>query len=175
MILWEQRDKLQALAVIALAILAFRRGAAPERWSSAVLAAMTAAVWVYQISKPSILAGAVLGYGSVHPYFLTVDALALMALVVIALKANRFYPIVLAGCQLVSVMTHVASGILRSAFPLAYALFNILPFYFMIAVLALGLVAHVRREGRVGRYLSWRGSSAPSSATTLRPPTPPTG
>jgi hypothetical protein len=173
MILWEHRDKLQALIVMALAIIAYRRGAGPERLSSAVLVLMIAAMWLYQLLRPAPTERAVLGYGTIHPYFLAVDVTAFAALATIALHANRFYPILLAGCQLVSTMTHLASSLLRTAFPFAYALFNILPFYCMIAVLAAGLLAHLRRVRRVGPYPSWRGRSGPSRPLTQRPPPPP--
>lgn len=174
MILWEHRDKLQALIVIALAIVALRRGAGPERLSSAVLLAMVIAVWIFQLSKPPQLTKAILGYGSINPYFLIVDVLAFGSLVTIALKANRFYPILLAGCQLVSLMTHLASGMLRKELPFAYALFNILPFYCMIAVLAGGLIAHLRRKRRLGQYPNWRGSSAHLLPLIPKQPRPPT-
>lgn len=173
MILWEHRDKLQALIVLALAIVAFWRAAGPERLSAAVLLGMVIAVWAYQLSKPPDVAREVLGYGSIHPYFLIVDVLAFGLLTAIALEANRFYPILLAGCQLVSLMTHMASGVLRAEYPFAYALFNILPFYCMIAAFGVGLFAHLRRTRRLGPYQSWRGSSDHSRPPTTKPQRPP--
>lgn len=173
MILWEHREKLQALIVLALAIVAFWRGAGPERSSGAILLAMVLAVWVYQLSKPPEDAREVLGYGSIHPYFMIVDVAAFGLFAGTALKANRFYPIMLAGFQLVSLMTHMASGVLKAEYPFAYALFNILPFYCMIAAFAVGLFAHLRRTRRLGPYPSWRGSSDHSHPPTTKPPPPP--
>lgn len=173
MILWEHRDKLQALVVLALAIVAFWRAAGPERLTAAVLLGMVIAVWAYQLSKPPEVARDVLGYGSIHPFFLIVDVVAFGSLTAIALKANRFYPILLAGFQLVSMMTHLASGLLWAEYPFAYALFNILPFYCMITGFAVGLFAHLRRTHRLGPYQSWRGSSDHSRPPTTKPPLPP--
>lgn len=170
-ILWEQRDKLQALTVIVLAIVALRRGAGPERATASVLLGMVVSLWVYKLlATPDNPVVVVRLFASVDTYFLAIDGLALVALIVIALKANRFYPILLAGCQLVSLMTHFASGLLRTGYPLAYALFNLLPFYCMIAIFTGGLLAHLRRFRRLGPYPSWRGSFGLSLALTAKPP-----
>ena len=171
--LWEQRDKVQALAVIVLAIVAWRRGGGPERWSALVLLGMIAVLTIYKtLSTPTQTWIAHL-FGSVGLLFVATDLLAMMLLVAIAVMANRFYPIVLAGCQLVSMMTHFASSLLRKDYPFAYALFNILPFYCMIAVLTVGVWAHLRRARRLGSYPSWRGSSDHSLLRILMRPPPP--
>lgn len=159
MMLWEFRGTLQALFVIALTIVAWRRGAAPERASAAVLAAMVVTAWLYRFFGMPLLPGRVFGgYSETNPVFLMIDGLALLALLAIGLRANRMYPIWMAGFQLTAMSMHFVNEMAVSEAPFAYALLNILPFYFMIGSLVLGLWLHIRRQSRWGPYPSWRSS-----------------
>lgn len=167
MILWEYRGTIQVLVVLGLAIASWRRGAAPERETAAVLLAMVIATWLYRLmdwsSLPSTAMG---GFVTTNAVYVVIDGAALAVLVAIAILANRQYPTWMAGFQLTATLMHFVDGVARTQAPFAYALLNVLPFYFMMASQAWGLIAHVRRERRLGQYPNWRNLSGPSRATT---------
>ena len=169
---WEHRGLLQGLVVLALALLAWTRGSAPERWCAGVLLAMVTILRLYRLlALPTLPGNVISGYIAVNTVFLLTDGLALLTLIAVALRANRFYPLWIAGFQLTAVMTHLASGLMSSQLPFAYATLNIAPFYFMIITLVVGLIAHLRRVRLWGPYPSWRASSSLSPA--LQPKAPP--
>lgn len=166
MILWEYRGALQALVVLCLTIISWRRGAGPERKTATVLLAIVVATWLVrflgfvgpQESQSGGFFGTAIGY-------MVIDCAALIALILIGMLANRRYPLWMAGFQLTATGMHFVNQFVASYAPLAYALLTILPFYFMIASQMLGLWLHVRREKRVGHYPSWRSLFDPLPET----------
>lgn len=166
MILWEMRGSLQALVVIVLTIVSWRRGAAPERATAAVLMAMVVVALLYRYLSMPLMPGRIFaGYAQTDPAQVLIDGAALVALVVIALRANRIYPIWMAGFQLTATAMHFVNAIAFGPAQLAYALLNVLPFYFMIAAQAFGLWQHIRMMKRRGPYPNWRNGSGPSRET----------
>lgn len=167
MVLWQYRGTIQALAVLALCLWAFRRGAAPEKAASATLLLMVIVVWLYRWLLLDRSPGNVIGgfFGVEVGYFAT-DLIGFASLFAISLRANRIYPLWMAGFQLTAVATHFATGIAAQALPRAYALLNLLPFYFVMAAFVAGMIAHQRRERRIGPYRSWRTGFEPLQAIT---------
>ncbi|WP_279351918.1 hypothetical protein [Erythrobacter litoralis] len=163
MFLWQNRGTIQVLAVIVLTIVSWRRGAAPERATALVLLGMTIITWIYRLLQFSSLPDTFMGgFFETNAVYVAIDSVALTSLIFIAIQANRGYPIWIAGFQITATMMHFVNEIAKAQAPFAYALLNVLPFYFMMGSQAWGLIAHMRRVKRLGSYPSWRKSFDPS-------------
>ena len=106
------------------------------------------------------------GFADFDVAYLAIDLLTFVGLAAVGINANRMYPLWMAGLQLTAVLTHVAGTATGAVAPLAYAIVNLSTFYLAMAVLAAGMVAHIRRERRWGTYPSWRHASSRSPART---------
>ena len=85
-----------------------------------------------------------------------VDGTLAVALIVLALKANRLWPIVLAGMQVATVFGHAAKLL---SFPLptaGYAIFVQLWAWPMLFVTALGVRNHHERTKMRGKEQDWK-------------------
>lgn len=91
------------------------------------------------------------------PVALALIDLALAGILVsIALKANRLWPILLAGMQLATVFGHLAKAL---SFPLptaGYGIFVQLWGWPMLIVTALGAYKHRRRAMKFGKEADWK-------------------
>ena len=149
-------------AFLACFIYAFAAGGRPERL--AMLAQLTAFVvgvlvisfqWTRWIGFPVGVA-------------LTDVGLAL-ALIALALKANRMWPIVLAGMQVATVFAHMAKLL---SFPLptaGYAVFVQLWGWPMLFVTMIGIYKHRQRTRSFGKEKDWKPlwpHSIPTESTT---------
>lgn len=160
--LWnEYRAIVQLLASSAVLIAAFRYGANPERWLGTALFAMLVLTHVYASVRSRNLV-------DIDLVTLTIELALATVLIVIALKANRMYPLWIAGLQIIALMAHFARGSVEEISPLAYLVMFVAPSYFQIAILACGVWLHHRRVQLHGNYRSWRSSSLPSPETTRR-------
>lgn len=139
-----------ASVVLALAI-AFR-GAAPERWLIGVFIATMilpfyGARWLNIGNLP---------FGPYSWAYVAIDLLATAAFVVIALNANRNYPLWVAGFQLVAVGAHAVRGLGEMVSPFAYMVLAVSPSYCQLVLIGAGFIRHQRRERRFGSYREWR-------------------
>ncbi|MDA9918626.1 hypothetical protein N9D37_01945, partial [Erythrobacter sp.] len=89
-------------------------------------------------------------------FYIAIDIIACVAFVLIALNANRNYPLWLAGFQVVALAAHMVRGLVDSVSPLAYAILVIGPSYFQLILMLVGLIRHIRREKKHGEYRDWR-------------------
>lgn len=96
------------------------------------------------------------------------DLTAAIAFLVIAVNANRNYPLSIAAFQLVSVAAHLAREMLEAMTPIAYAILVIGPTHFITIILAIGLIRHVRRRKRFGEYRDWRMPIRPDALPMSR-------
>lgn len=155
----EYRDEAQRLLALAVCVSSLRWGGGPER--------ALALTWL--ILFELIQSGLSLGFGTSYARagipleFVVVDACAGILFVWIALQANRTYPLWIAGFQLVALLAHLARELASPISPISYAIMAIGPSYFQIALLAGGLIAHVRRKRRFGDYRDWRMSAGANS------------
>lgn len=162
MILWQYRGSILALIVIALTFLSWRRGDEPEKGTALVLLGMVVTTWIYRfLGLPEGQGRNIGGYFGTDLFYTLVDVIGLSALVAIAMLANRVYPRWMAGFQLTATGMHFVNEIATRQAPFAYALLNVLPFYFMIGSQMLGLWLHIRRKKRWGPYPSWRSAFDP--------------
>ncbi len=151
----EYRVPAQFAAMILITLLALRKGGGPEKASGAVILIMFVVGYFYHLLFDE---GIVLG--SVDLFHAVLDGLVAIALVIIALYANRIYPLCLAGLQLIALSAHLVREMIDAMSPVAYAILFILPSYFQLMALAMGLWAHRQRLRRYGPYKDWRTSPA---------------
>lgn len=138
---------------VLVTIAAFVWGAGPERACAGTLVATFVLHRLYHL---------VFGPGA---YFSTIDighglldVFETVLFLAIALRANRIYPLWLAGFELISLASHAVRELSANMLPLVYSIMYIAPSYFLIIVLAIGIAAHARRVRRYGPYRSWRSS-----------------
>lgn len=146
-----------------LAAAIWRWGAGPERW----LIASFIATMILPVYVVWWLGLGALETGPHAPIFMMIDILAAVLFTTIALKANRNYPLWIAGFQLVAVGAHLVQTLVEGVSPLAVALLVIGPSYFQLLLLIGGFLRHVQRQRRFGRYREWR-LAAPLAAGGMR-------
>lgn len=139
-----------ALAVLAaVAFLAVARGGPPERLAAAIIVCWIMADLTYHlVFGPS-------GFRRVDPVHLVLDGGELVAIVWLALRANRMWPLWAAAAQLICVSGHLALFV-EPGMTQAYWAMTQLPQYIQLTALVCGAVAHARRYQRIGPYRSWR-------------------
>lgn len=138
-----------AAAFLACLVYAFFAGGKPER--AAILAQLVALLLSFTaISFRSIpVKGLPIGLA-------LVDLALAVALSILAVRANRIWPIVLAGMQVATIFAHVARML---SFPLpaaGYVIFVQFWAWPMLIVTALGTYNHRSRTRRLGQERDWK-------------------
>ncbi|MCR9181183.1 MAG: hypothetical protein NXH71_13275 [Erythrobacteraceae bacterium] len=146
------RADLQHIASVLLALAIWRWGGGPERW--------LIGIFIGTMVLP-IYASGLLGLGGPIEgafawLFLVLDLLAAAGFVIVAINANRIYPLWIAGFQLVAICAHMIKGMVDGVSPLAIAILVIGPSYFQLLLIFVGFLRHRRREQRFGPYRDWR-------------------
>ncbi len=149
--LLEWRVAIQSLCYVIAPMAAFRWGSSPEKSAGLTLFALWSLEWsfVLFVDPTKTLTNIDIGHAMIN-------VVIAIALVVIALNANRLYTMWLAAFQLVALFAHFARAVSASASPVSYETLAVLPSYFQIAIFAAGLHAHHHREKAFGAYRSWR-------------------
>lgn len=151
-LLLEQRGIVQDIAVVVLCAAAFIWGGGPEK--------AVAATWliVFEASEliKSWLFGDSVQLGGVDWYVASIDALAALLFVWIALFANRNYTLGIAGLQVLALMAHLARSLADLISPIAYAVMFIAPGWGQIFLLGIGIARHMQRSRKHGQYRDWR-------------------
>lgn len=148
---------IQSALFVGLAIWALRKGGGPERACGWSFLAMVVAERAYHM-----LVSRSFELETVDSWHLTLDLALLAALVPIALRANRLYPMGLAACQVIAVNAHIARDSFAQITPLAYYVMYVAPSYLQLIILFCGVSAHIRREEKYGPYRDWRLSPSPA-------------
>ena len=149
----EQRATIQYALLFGLAIFAWLKGDGPEKWTANVLVGMVVLYHALHLAFPHDDTFD----GIIYQHFV-LDLLVLVALVPIAMRANRIYPICILAAQLLAVVTHFNRGAVPDGMEFAYWLLTRAPSYIQIVAFAIGLAFHRRRIRRHGSYRSWRTS-----------------
>lgn len=138
------------------------KGGLPERIGATILV-LGSALTVAALSNLAIR------FGSVEIGVFLVDVATLVAFVILALRAERYWTSWVAALQLIGLAGHAVKfaepGTIRSAYAFALAFWG----YPMLLLIALGTWRHQKRLARSGEDKSWSSSSGPSD------PGPPTG
>jgi hypothetical protein len=153
------RADAQHIASVLLALAIWRWGGAPERWSIGLLVVlMLLPIYTFEWLK--------LGDNAFGPFawvWVATDLIAAAGFILIAVYANRNYPLWVAGFQVVAVSAHAVKGLIDTVTPLAYLILAIGPSYCQILLIFAGFVRHVMRQRRFGHYRAWR-SPLPGAA-----------
>lgn len=131
------------LILLAVAAGAWRWGGRPERLIASMI--VVAAAINLALGVPAA------AYRFVDHAQLLVDGLLLLGTLLVALRANRFWPLWLVALELVSLGVHGVRAYDPQIVPILYARLTAQIIYPMLAVLALGVwhfQRRVRREGR---------------------------
>jgi hypothetical protein len=137
------------LAFMACAF-AYRRGGRPERLAVAIISAWILIDLVYHWWFGSS------SFDAVDPFHVVLDGAELVAIVTLAVRANRLWPLWAAAAQLMYVSSHLVALIEPGGMRRAYWAMTQVPLYIQLIALVLGAAAHARRKRRVGPYRSWR-------------------
>jgi hypothetical protein len=98
-----------------------------------------------------------------------VDVATLLAFGILALRADRFWPLWITGIHLIGVATHFAKLLDPSIVPRVYGATQALWAYPILLIIAIGAARHRRRLKRLGADTSWNSSFVPSGQTRQRP------
>jgi hypothetical protein len=128
------------------------RGGAPERLAAVACLLATAATVAGTLPREN-------DFASLEPEVLVIDLLLLAALLGIALKANRFWPIFATAAHSIAVAVHLA----KAANPLlvgpVYAFASSGTSLLVLLVLWMGTMRHRRRLRVYGSDPPWRDTS----------------
>jgi hypothetical protein len=131
------------------------RGGPPERIGAGIFLVAT-------ILTVVAASGPARRFSSVESGILIVDAVMLAALLILALRAERYWPIWVTALQAIGTAGHAVKLADPGVMPLAYAFILALWSYPMLLLLALGTWRHQQRVARFGSDRSWSSSSGPS-------------
>ncbi|HEX8365614.1 MAG TPA: hypothetical protein VF603_10070 [Allosphingosinicella sp.] len=140
-------------------------GGAPERIGALIFIVATL------LSTASISAGRA-RFVSVEIGVVAVDLVMLAALLVLALRAERFWPIWVTALHIIGTAAHAVKAVDPAVMRLGYAFAMSFWSYPMVLILAGATWCHRRRLARYGTDRSWSASSARSAP---RPRPGPTG
>lgn len=140
----------QLLLLFAACAFAGRRGAGPERTAAAIMLLIFALDPIYHA-----IWGNLTVYMHLNVGHLSIDACAMALFLLVALRANRRWTILMASAQALAVLSHFLRFISPDMNPFVYAAFSRVPSYLQILLLFVGTERHRRRQNRIGKYPSW--------------------
>ena len=153
-ILIEYRTAAQIFASWVICISALRWGGGPEK--------ATAIIWLFVFELVHrgyhLFLNPVFQVDQFDTFHASLDLIAAIGFVGVALYANRFYTLWIASFQLIAFSAHLARLVADEISPIAYAFLVIAPSWFQIIIMLTGLVAHVQRKKSYGEYRDWRNS-----------------
>lgn len=128
------------------------RGGAPER-------AIACAFLVAGLTTPLLDLPELSRFSSVAYGVLAIDLLLFGALCLIAVRADRFWPIVVAGLQLVSLLAHLVRLANPELIRPAYSIMLVIWSYPQLLLLVMGTMRHRTRTATGRPDTAWRASS----------------
>jgi hypothetical protein len=135
---------------LGVCVYALWRGAQPERF--------VAAIFLVAAPLSSALYSGTRWHGMQLGIF-TLDVLMLILLLMIAFRANRYWPIGIAAMQLLQVIGHLLKLADPQMLTVIYWISAVVWAYPMLLLLLLGTVRHRNRVKRLGPEPSWSNSS----------------
>lgn len=158
--IWSQRGTIQLICATCVWVVAIRRGAGPERLMASIFLAIPCIDRLYHfIASDGHAIWSVSNYAKVDLGHFLIDAVALLAMATVAIRANRTYPLWIGGLQIVATFSHFTRAVMPHLHPVAYAIMERAPYYLQVALLIGGLTAQIVRTNRIGACRSWRNSS----------------
>lgn len=152
-LLFHYRGELQLVFGTALCIAMLRWGGGPERG--------IAVIWLFGVNGLDLLYHAIseatFQFAEVDTAHAIMDAIWTVAFVVVAIYANRLYPLCIAAFQLLAATSHVARELAEAITPIAYAVMAFAPSWGILTTMISGFYLHIKRQRKFGAYRSWRG------------------
>lgn len=146
---------LGATALVTL-LVAWRFGRAPERFLASLLLALVVSDLLLGMSYSGRAA-----YDRFRIGIALRDALVLVGVGAAALRANRLYPLVMAGAAMVAALAHLMRWLELFQGPFSYLVLTTAPGFVIVAAFLTGLALHIRRERLSGPYPAWRETALP--------------
>jgi hypothetical protein len=140
------------LLLFAICGYALWRGGPPERWGGVSCLIASAATLVAPLPGGPV-------FRSLEVELLVIDLVLLAALLALALKANRYWPIWAAAAHSTAVAVHAAKALNPSLVWPIYAAAASASSIGVIFILWIGTLRHRRRLRTCGSDPPWRGSS----------------
>lgn len=163
---WTLRDQIALAAHVAIFLYSLWRGAAPERLLAGMLCAMPVIDPIYHL-----LVGGSFVWLQAEVGHLVIDMAVMAGVFVVALHANRVYPLWIGGAQIIAITGHIYRLSLTQIDRFAYDVMTVTPSYIQLIVMVAGIACHTSRRRRLGDYPSWRRPSpvAQDRAETTAP------
>lgn len=137
------------LTLLAVSLLyALRKGGGPERAAAIVFIFMT-------ISDPFVHALTPYNYAKLDPGHFIIDLMGWCALLVIALRAERLWPLWVSSLQTISLIAHITKYLDYSIHPFVYAIMQVASSYPLLLLLILGTYNHQVRLQQSGNDRPW--------------------
>lgn len=134
---------------------AIRCGGGPERIIGATILATV-------VADPILHLALSVRFVSVDPTHLIIDVARFGAFTLVALRANRFWPIWLAGLQMLALGAHLTREMELSIHPVVYAVMKAMWSYGMVALLVFATRNHQRLIAGGATRKSWNSFSPPA-------------
>ena len=146
------RAPAQHLVAFLLAGAIWRWGGGPERWlMGTFICTMVLPIyllwWLFPVRSLD---------DPTAQFRLMADVIAATIFIGVALRANRNYPLWIAGVQLVAVGAYMVNAAVPDVSQLALVILIVGPSYCQLLMLIVGFIRHIRRERRFGPYRDWR-------------------
>jgi hypothetical protein len=137
-------------SILMLLLFVNLRGAFPERtiiWI--VFVADVADLFYHRIYGPS-------DFKTVDFFHVVVDSITFIAVLWVALGANRAWPLPVCSLHLLGLTAHIAMLAGMPSFNQVYWAMTSIPDYLQLPIILIGTLAHTRRFGQIGPYREWR-------------------
>lgn len=131
-------------------LFALRRGEQPERLVAVLL---VTGVLVDRLNHALFGEPA---WFTINPGHLVIDFWSFVALLWVALRANRGWPLWVCALQVIVLLGHIAKLWDLNVVRRAYWVMTQLPLFLQMLAVVIGTRAHTRRARRIGWYHSWR-------------------
>lgn len=139
------------LLLFAVCGFALWRGGPPERWGGASFLIASAATLVAPLPGGPV-------FRSLEVELLVIDLALLAALLVLAMKANRYWPMWAAAAHSSAVAVHAAKALRPDLVWPIYAVAASASSILVVLILWIGTLRHRRRLRTIGSDPPWRGS-----------------
>ena len=98
-------------------------------------------------------------FSEVDRFHAMVDGVTFLGMLLLALTANRIWPLWVAAAQLVVLLGHFSAMTTPTGMQRAYWAMTQLPIVVQVAALSIGIIYHQVRLRRMGSYADWRPRS----------------
>lgn len=136
------RFLLQALLILVVFIAAWRSGGKPER--------SVASIYLMMLLVSTINALVIGGqndtdYTDLHSVHFVLDCVALVGVIFVALRYDRWWTLWVGSVQFIAVMAHLMRALAMPMPPIAYAVMERWPVWMAVLITATGTFLHYRR------------------------------